>query len=66
MSGNVFVPTLRAVGAMLRDEWEDRGLGPSQEFDLSVMRLVEDGRDWRWLPGNPATDKLRNERRFST
>lgn len=47
------VPTLRSIGALLRDEWHDRGLGPSREFDLSVMRLLESGYDWRALgPGS--------------
>lgn len=46
------VPTLRAIGALLRDEWADRGFGPSREFDAAVMRLIESGRDWRALGGS--------------
>jgi|GEM_PF-6723693 len=46
------VPTLRAIGALLRDEWQDRGFGPAREFDRAVMRLVESGRDWRALGGS--------------
>ncbi|MCV0395451.1 MAG: hypothetical protein K5872_22145 [Rhizobiaceae bacterium] len=41
------VPTLRAIGAALRDGWSDRGF--TETFDRDVMRLVESGRDWRAL-----------------
>lgn len=56
------VPTLRSIGALLRDEWHDRGLGPSREFDLAVMRLLENGYDWRALGG---TERLTGGSRWN-